>query len=135
MAADGPAVRALGEIALRVRDLDVMQAFYEDTIGLPLFDRRPNVVFFDLGESFGGHTAVLALFDRDVDTDAARSTLDHLAFTIDVADYESEQARLEAAGLDVVTATHQWVAWRSLYVEDPEENTVELVCHDPEIDE
>lgn len=134
MAADAPAVRALGEIALHVRDLDEMQAFYEETVGLSLLDRQPDVAFFDLGESFGGHTTVFALFDRGTDTDASHGTLDHLAFTIDVADYERERTRLETAGLDVVTATHDWAAWRSLYVEDPEGNTVELVCHDAELE-
>jgi len=29
-------VRGLGEIALRVNNLDVMQKFYEEVIGLPL---------------------------------------------------------------------------------------------------
>jgi catechol-2,3-dioxygenase len=32
----------------------------------------------------------------------------------------------------VITATHEWVHWRSLYVEDPDGNQVELVCYDPE---
>jgi hypothetical protein len=31
----------------------------------------------------------------------------------------------------VTTATHDWVQWRSLYVEDPDGNDVELVCYDP----
>ncbi len=34
--------------------------------------------------------------------------------------------RLEALGLQVETAQHAWVHWRSLYVTDPEGNQVEL---------
>jgi len=29
-------------------------------------------------------------------------------------------------------ATHECAHWRSLYVEDPDGNEVELVCYDPE---
>jgi catechol 2,3-dioxygenase len=43
---------------------------------------------------------------------------------------EHEKKRLEALGLQVETAEHAWVHWRSLYVSDPEGNQVELVCYD-----
>jgi RNA polymerase sigma-70 factor, ECF subfamily len=36
----------------------------------------------------------------------------------------------EELGLEVETAEHPWVHWRSLYVTDPEGNQVELVCYD-----
>ena len=38
--------------------------------------------------------------------------------------------RLTALGLTVSTATHAWCRWRSIYVLDPEDNIVELVCYD-----
>ena len=81
------------------------------------------------------HTQVLALFDRSKSagyrrTDAATSTIDHIAFEIPLADFADEKKRLEALGLQVETAEHTWVHWRSLYVNDPEGNQVELVCHD-----
>ena len=129
------AVRGLGEIALRVNNLDAMQKFYEEVIGLPLMTRVPNCAFFKIAEGYGGHTQVLALFDRSGcpgyrGTDAATSTIDHVAFEIAVADFEGERKRLEARGLPVETAEHAWVHWRSLYVNDPEDNLVELVCYD-----
>ena len=52
-------------------------------------------------------------------------------FTIALSDYEAEKRRLEELGLSVTTATHEWVHWRSLYLEDPDGNEVELVCYDP----
>ncbi len=64
---------------------------------------------------------------------ARTSTLDHLAFEIDLADYESEKKHLEGLGLKVETAVHEWTKWRSLYVSDPEGNTVEFVCRDDSI--
>ena len=131
-------VRGLGEIALRVNDLAAMQQFYEQVIGLPLMTRFPNSAFFKIAESYGGHTQVLALFDRSESpgyrgTDAATSTIDHIAFEIPLDDFANERKKLEALGLQVETAEHAWVHWRSLYVSDPEGNQVELVCYDASV--
>ena len=49
------------------------------------------------------------------------------------ADFAHEKSRLEALGLEVTTAEHAWVRWRSLYVIDPEGNEVELVCYDSSV--
>jgi catechol-2,3-dioxygenase len=127
------AVRSLGEIALRVNDLDVMRDFYEQVVGLQLMCEFPGVAFFRLGEGYGGHTTILALFDRDTAAGPERTTLDHFAFTIDIADYESEQERLTIAGLQVRPVVFEWVGWRSLFFADPEGNQVEFVCRDPRL--
>jgi catechol 2,3-dioxygenase-like lactoylglutathione lyase family enzyme len=128
-------VRGLGEIAFRVNNLDAMQRFYEEVIGLPLMTRVPNCAFFKIADGYDGHTQVLALFDRSQSpgyrgTDAATSTIDHIAFEIALDDFAGERKRLEALGLQVETTEHAWVHWRSLYVTDPEGNQVELVCYD-----
>lgn len=127
------AVRTLGEIALRVNDLEVMREFYEEIVGLEPMRQFPGIAFFRLGEGYGGHTTILALFDRGKAVETQRTTLDHLAFTIDIADYETERKRLAAAGLDVRPEVFEWVGWRSLFIRDPEGNTVEFVCRDPEL--
>lgn len=57
-------VRGLGEIAFRVNNLDAMQQFYEQVIGLPLMTRFPTCTFFKIADGYEGHTQVLALFDR-----------------------------------------------------------------------
>ena len=127
------AVRALGEVALRVSDLDRSQAFYANVIGLELMERSELSAFFRIADGYGGHTTVLALFDRKAHIEQAHTTFDHLAFTIALADYEAEKRRLESRGVEVKTATHEWVHWRSLYMVDPDGNTVELVCHDEKV--
>jgi catechol 2,3-dioxygenase-like lactoylglutathione lyase family enzyme len=131
-------IRGLGEIAFRVNNLDAMQKFYAEVIGLPLIKRFPNAAFFKIADGHGGHTQVLALFDRSDGaghrgTDAATSTIDHIAFEISLPDFERERTRLEALGLQVEAAEHAWVHWRSLYVNDPEGNQVELVCYDASV--
>ncbi len=129
------AVKALGEIALRVNDLEKMRKFYADTFGLEEIGEFGHIAFFKIADGYSGHTAILALFKRDIKIDARTGSVDHIAFTIALEDYESEKARLEDLGLDVTTAEHGWVQWRSLYVEDPEGNLVELVCYDSSISE
>ena len=132
---EDPVVRGLGEIALRVNDLDRMQAFYAETVGLKLMRRFPEAAFFRIAEGYEGHTQILALFDRASRPDyqglqADTSTIDHIAFAISLDDFESERRRLESLGLEVTLAAHDWVCWRSLYFRDPERNLVEFVCYD-----
>src|SRR5215469_4244396 len=94
----GTSVGGLGEIALRVNDLDAMQKFYEEVVRLPLINRFPNSAFFKIADGYGGHTQVLALFDRSNNDDyrgtsAATSTIDHIAFEILLSDFENELKR------------------------------------------
>ncbi len=136
-------VRGLGEIALRVDDLDRMQAFYKDVVGLELMDRFENAVFFRIADGFAGHTQILALFDRAAapirpgffpstfrGVAQSGSSLDHLAFEIDLSNIEVEQRRLESLGVEIRTVEFAWVHWRSLFFRDPEGNTVEFVAYD-----
>lgn len=137
------AVKALGEIALRVNDLDKMQEFYENVIGLVVFKRFSKAVFFRIADGYKSHPQALVLFDREEESagpqihkstprgvSQVRSTLDHLAFEIDLKEYESEYNRLEQLGLSVEKKSFEWAGWRSLYISDPEGNTVEFVCFD-----
>lgn len=130
-------IMGLGEVGLRVNDLERMAHFYEHVIGLELWRRFEAGVFFRIAAGFAGHTRVLALFDRrardPVPPRADASALDHLAFEIPLADYEAERARLEGLGLSVRTREFPNFHWRALFVQDPEGNTVELVCYDASV--
>jgi catechol-2,3-dioxygenase len=100
------AVCCLGEIALRVNNLDGMQKFYEEVIGLLLMKRFPNATFFKIANGYGGHTQVLALFDRSESPDYRRgdpptSAIDHIAFEISLTDFAGERNRLESLELQV----------------------------------
>ncbi|MGH9788578.1 MAG: VOC family protein, partial [Candidatus Acidiferrales bacterium] len=49
-AAPAVALSQIGQIALTVRDLKTMTAFYRDTLGMKfLFEAPPKMAFFDLG--------------------------------------------------------------------------------------
>jgi catechol-2,3-dioxygenase len=125
-----PAVKALGEVALRVNNLPQMKRFYQDVLGLELLGEFSTAALLKIADGYGGHTQVLGLFDRSVPVGPQHTTVDHIAFTIALEDYESERRRLEALGLDVEVTNHDWVKWRSIYFHDPEGNLVELVCYD-----
>lgn len=129
----GPAEKRLGEIALRVNDLEAMTNFYRDVVQLPLMRKEPHMAFLKISDGFQGHTSILALFKRGSEPVEQNGSLDHIAFSIDLSRFEPEKKRLEGIGLTVDTDQHNWVQWRSLYFTDPEGNRVEFVCHDPSI--
>jgi catechol 2,3-dioxygenase-like lactoylglutathione lyase family enzyme len=56
-------VKGLGEVSICVKDLDAMQKFYEEVVGLEVLRRDESFVFFKVAEGFGDHTQNLALFD------------------------------------------------------------------------
>lgn len=126
-------IKGLGEVAFRVNNLAQMKRFYQEVLGLDVLGESPVGVLLKIAEGYGGHTQVLGLFDRSVPVGPERTTVDHIAFTIALNDYESEKKRLEALGLAVEIKVHEWVKWRSLYFYDPEGNEVELVCFDPSV--
>lgn len=131
-----PSIRGLGELALRCNDLEKMTAFYRDIVGLEIFNEDvPGLVFLRMGEGVEGHPQLFALFDRNVEVGQATTTLDHFAFMIDLADYESERQRLEGLGVPLFPREFPHFHWRSLFFADPEGNTVELVCYDASVAE
>lgn len=134
-------IRALGEIAIRCADMDAMLGFYRDVLGLPVLEGgvRDDLAFLSLGQSYGGHTTVLALFRADPADAArtgrpvtgARSALHHLALTVDAAEQDAALAWLRARGLPVRVEVFDWIGWRGVFTRDPEGNTVELVARLP----
>lgn len=130
-------IQGLGEIALQVNDIDAMVGFYQDVVGLDLMHRFPDsgTTFFKIADGVAGHTQVLALFDRGARSEIAprRPPLDHIAFSLSLADLWAEKHRLQGLGVAIREDTHTWVQWRSLYITDPEGNEVEWVAFDPSI--
>ena len=138
-------VRALGEIAIRCDNLARMVAFYEDVLGLTRMEgsAASGIVFFRIAEGFGGHTQILALFEKGAlgrpglhPTDpqapatGAASSLHHIALTIPHYEQEAAMAWYDSLGLSYRVEHFGWVGWRGVFTEDPEGNTVELVAFD-----
>jgi len=130
-------IAGLGEIPLRVDDLDAMAAFYEESVGRERMERSETTAFFDVAAGLGGRTQVPAPFDRrDRDEhgpESTRGTLDHLAFGIPLDAFDAERERLLGHGIEPEEETFEWVSWRSLFFYDPEGDHVELVAHHPAV--
>ena len=135
-------IRGLGEVSIRVRDLDAMQKFYEEVVGLEVLAREENYVFFRIADGYGGHSQNLALFDMNdlgflenkvSELSPERSSLHHIALNISLEDFESERKRLEGLGIKVLATVHEWIHVRSLYFPDPEWNLLELVAYDASV--
>jgi catechol-2,3-dioxygenase len=135
-------IKALGEVSMRVKNLDSMHRFYEEVVGLEVLRREESFVFFKIAEGYDGHSQVLALFDatdryllenKSLDLNPQGSTLHHIALNISLEDYESEKMRLQGLGLKVQAIDHAWLHVRSLYFYDPEGNMLELVCYDERV--
>lgn len=138
-------VRALGEIAIRCADMDAMERFYSDVIGLECFARRDQgITFFRIAEGHAGHTAVLALFGPgtgrpeihgvtpEAPETGARSSLHHIALSLGWEEQEAVMAWYDSIGQPYNVQHFDWTGWRGVFTEDPEGNTVELVAANPQ---
>jgi len=135
-------IKGLGEVSIRVKNLDAMHKFYEEVVGLDVLRRDESFVFFKIAEGYGGHSQNLALFDatnrisletKSLELSPEQTTLHHIAFNISLEDYETEKRRLEGLGLKVQATEHAWLHVRSLYFADPEGNSLEFVCYDDRV--
>ena len=132
-------IKGLGEVSIRVKNLDAMHKFYEEVVGLEELRRDESFVFFKVAEGYGGHSQNLALFDvtnislfnpRAPQISAEQTTLHHIALNISLEDFESEKMRLEGLGLKINATVHEWLHVRSQYFYDPEGNHLEFVAYD-----
>ena len=140
----GFAVRALGEIAIRCRDMDAMETFYRDIIGLPILAKRDGgITFFRIADGFAGHTSVLALFASDARgaglpptpdgrvESGAHASLHHLALSVPWEEQDAVMAWYTAQGIAFTVQHFDWIGWRGVFTTDPDGNTVELVAARP----
>jgi catechol 2,3-dioxygenase len=133
-------VMHIAELGLRVTDLPRAVAFYQEVLGLEIVRAYPTIVFLKTGEldsplGHGGHPQLLVLFDRKVKLDIALTTVDHFAFEISLEKYPTERERLEQMGLELTEriwrGEYAWLQARSVFFDDPDGNTIELIAHDP----
>ena len=135
-------IKGLGEIVLRVNDMESMKKFYGKTIGFEIMYESDHYTFFKIADGVGGHTQSLALFAKNnltafgeelKDINQKNSALHHFALEIEKSDYEEMLTLCEKSRLEYVTEVFDWVKWKSIFIKDPESNIVEFVCHDSEI--
>lgn len=118
-------IKSLGHVVVRVSNLSRSEAFYQDVLGLNVcahYTRNgANMAFFTLGNHHD-----FAISERpELDTRKG-SGLDHVAFKIgdSLDDLVDAKRRMEAHGVAIHPVDH--VVTKSIYIEDPDGNGVEL---------
>ncbi|HEY8286106.1 MAG TPA: VOC family protein [Chloroflexota bacterium] len=129
------AVRGVAEVVLAVHDLERAMAFYRDVLGLRQIEKPAGVVpvFLAAGadEAPIPQMVVLVPLPPDAPPFAPPRTLHHLALEIAPEEFDAEAARLTALGYTLRSGKHPVLPSRTVYLDDPEGNEVELIGADP----
>ena len=125
-------IRGVAEIVLWVHDLPASLAFYRDLLGLTVISppERTNPIFLRAGPGRAGipQMVVLVQLSPDAPPFGSPRVLHHLALEIDPEAFDAEQARLREWGHEVRTGQHPVIPSRTMYLDDPDGNEVELIC-------
>lgn len=122
-----PPLRGILEIALYGADLEALERFYCDVLGLQVIRRAGN----RMTALRCGHTALL-LFDPSVTREQGlvpehgTDGPGHVAFVIDDSERDSWRAHLRQAGVAIEREVDWDEGGTSLYLRDPAGNSVEL---------
>jgi catechol 2,3-dioxygenase-like lactoylglutathione lyase family enzyme len=125
-------VRGLAEVVLWVHDMERALGFYSGVLGLTRISppERPSPVFLRAGDPAVAVPQMLVLVQLPPDAGPflRPRTLHHLALEVAPEDFDAEKVRLEGLGFSVRGGQHPVIPSRTLYVDDPEGNEVEIIC-------
>ena len=136
--------KRLGELVIRSENPQELVRFYREVIGLEIFAAFGTATFLKIADDFEGHPQLLAIFDKTHEysgpktmnvgkADSASGTLHHFAFAMELEAFNAEKERLQNMGVELEFGQHPPFGWRSIYMHDPDGNSVELVCYDKSI--
>jgi glyoxylase I family protein len=117
-------VKGLDHVVLRVADMDRAIAFYEQVLGLHVERRLEAIGLVQLRAG----AAMIDLVPRTEDEDDGRN-MDHFAVRIEEMDVAAITAHLKKHGIDAGEVRRRYGAegyGSSIYITDPDGNTVEL---------
>lgn len=125
-------IRGIAEIVLNVHDQGAALRFYRDVLGLSVISPPdlPGPIFLQAGPGQVGIPQMIVLVPLPADAPAfARPrTLHHLALEVAPEDFDGVQAHLRGLGYTIRTGKHPVIPSRTLYVDDPDGNEVEVIC-------
>ena len=110
------------ELTLEARDLGVLERFYREAFGLELLSRQDDRVWLAAGRE-----ARLGLWtpgEKEFGDEGGRHV--HFAFAADPGTLDALVDRLRGLGVDLRGPEEHPGGDRSIYVEDPEGNVVEV---------
>jgi catechol 2,3-dioxygenase-like lactoylglutathione lyase family enzyme len=116
-------VNGVSELVLEVVDLEAAERFYSGVLGLPVVERWPQREAIWV---MAGERTRIGLWRPQVGLAGGRGGLHvHFALKIEEADYDAAVAELRSRGQEVEEIAFEG-AGRSVYVDDPDGNVVEL---------
>jgi catechol-2,3-dioxygenase len=115
-------VAGLCELTLQVRDLEALEAFYTDVFGLRVLKRDDDRVWLAAGE----HARLGLWLPGEKEFGDEGGAHVHYAFSADPGSLDALAERLTERGVPVRGPEEHPGGDRSLYVEDPEGNVVEV---------
>ena len=127
------ALKKLGHVVLKVRDLDRSEAFYTGAVGLRVTGRLPGrMVFFSVPGNDDSHDLAIWKVGRDAASPEAKQVgLFHVAWQVERAeDLEPLYRHLLVKGVKVQGTTDHG-ANLSVYFEDPDGNMLEFTYERP----
>ncbi len=126
-------IREIDHLVLRVVDLEAMIRFYSEVLGCTLERRQDELGLVQLraGRSLIDLVPVDGKLGRAGGAAPAKEgrNLDHFCFRVEPFDETTIRRQLESAGIHVGEAASRYGAegeGPSIYISDPEGNTVEL---------
>lgn len=124
-------IRELDHLVLRVVDLEAMLRFYRDVLGCELLRAREDIGLYQLrcGRSMLDLVPVGTKSGGEGAPAHATRNLDHFCVRVEPFDESEIRAHLAAHGLEAGPVQMRFGAegyGPSMYLEDPEGNTVEL---------
>lgn len=129
---NGITVEGLVEVVLHVHDMAASLAFYRDLLGLTVISppERTNPIFLRAGEATASLPALVVLVQLPAEAPAFSPprTLHHLALAIAADAFDAAHQTLVDRGYRVRTGQHPVLPSRTMYIDDPDGNEVELIA-------
>lgn len=125
-------IKGIAEIVLNCHDQAASRRFYEETLGLTFLGQpaQPGPVFLEAGPGQAGIPQLIVLVPLPPESAAFTPprTLHHLAFEVAPEDFDPLQDDLRHQGFEVRSGQHPVIPSRTMYIDDPDGNEVEIIC-------
>jgi catechol 2,3-dioxygenase-like lactoylglutathione lyase family enzyme len=125
-------IRGLAEVVLMVQDIQASVAFYRDILGLQVVSPAEfkGSVFLQAGSGRPYITNMVVLAPAKAGTPpfAKPQALHHIGLEVDDEAFDDLVAKIESHGIEIRTGKHPLFSSRTVYINDPDGNEVELIC-------
>lgn len=124
----------IAEMVLWTNDKERSLQFFRDLLGLDVISPSTLAnVFLKAGEGNAGIPQMIVLVPKTDEIRARPSgyQLNHMAFELPDDAFDEQRETFIAAGYQPRDGKHPVLASRTMYVDDPDGNEVELICRAP----